>query len=295
MRYKPMLAYKADKKPITQEEWKNGIYMQPKLDGVRCLIQYSIWSESPDKPKVMAYSRTGKEWKNIDHILQELEPFFKKFPHVVLDGELYNHDLRRDFEKIISLVRKTKPTEADRQESKEKVQFHCYDFVNAQQLISLNFDRRNDFLQRWFTSGYNSVKILDFEVVNSEKMAGFYHTRNLECGYEGSILRKNALYECKRSYNLQKYKDFHDAEATIVGYVPGKGKRTGTIGKFLMRDDKGIEFGCPPGKGYDYKDMTDMLENIEDYVGQTATFTYFERTRANSYRHPHFKCLRNYE
>ena len=295
MRYKPMLAYKADKKPITQEEWEDGVYMQPKLDGVRCMIQYSIWSESPDKPKVMAYSRTGKEWKNIDHILQELEPFFKRFPHVVLDGELYNHDLRRDFEKIISLVRKTKPTEADRQESKEKVQFHCYDFVNAQQLISLNFDRRNDFLQRWFTSGYNSVKILDFEVVNSEKMAGFYHTRNLECGYEGSILRKNALYECKRSYNLQKYKDFHDAEATIVGYVPGKGKRTGTIGKFLMRDDKGIEFGCPPGKGYDYKDMTDMLENIEDYVGQTATFTYFERTRANSYRHPHFKCIRNYE
>ena len=291
-----MLAYKADKKPITQEEWDDGVYMQPKLDGVRCMIQYSIWSESPDKPKVMAYSRTGKEWKNIDHILQELEPFFKRFPHVVLDGELYNHDLRRDFEKIISLVRKTKPTEADRQESKEKVQFHCYDFVNALPTrVFLNFDRRNDFLQRWFTSGYNSVKILDFEVVNSEKMAGFYHTRNLECGYEGSILRKNALYECKRSYNLQKYKDFHDAEATIVGYVPGKGKRTGTIGKFLMRDDKGIEFGCPPGKGYDYKDMTDMLENIEDYVGQTATFTYFERTRANSYRHPHFKCLRNYE
>jgi DNA ligase-1 len=295
MRYKPMLAYKADKKPITQEEWEDGVYMQPKLDGVRCMIQYSIWSESPDKPKVMAYSRTGKEWKNIDHILQELEPFFKRFPHVVLDGELYNHDLRRDFEKIISLVRKTKPTEADRQESKEKVQFHCYDFVNAQQLISLNFDRRNEFLRMEFANDYHSVKILDFEVVNSERMAGFYHTRNLECGYEGSILRKNALYECKRSYNLQKYKDFHDAEATIVGYVPGKGKRTGTIGKFLMRDDKGIEFGCPPGKGYDYKDMTDMLENIEDYIGQTATFTYFERTRANSYRHPHFKCLRNYE
>ena len=292
-----MLAYKADKKPITQEEWEDGVYMQPKLDGVRCMIQYSIWSESPDKPKVMAYSRTGKEWKNIDHILQELEPFFKRFPHVVLDGELYNHDLRRDFEKIISLVRKTKPTEADRQESKEKVQFHCYDFVNAQQhgVISHNFDRRNEFLRMEFANDYRSIKILDFEIVHSERIAGFYHTRNLECGYEGSILRKNALYECKRSYNLQKYKDFHDAEATIVGYVPGKGKRTGTIGKFLMRDDKGIEFGCPPGKGYDYKDMTDMLENIEDYVGQTATFTYFERTRANSYRHPHFKCLRNYE
>ena len=293
MRYKPMLAYKADKKPITQKEWNEGIYMQPKLDGVRCMIQYSMWNESPDKAKVMAYSRTGKEWKNIDHILKELEPFFKRFPNMVLDGELYNHDLRRDFEKIISLVRKTKPTDADRQEAKEVVQFHCYDVIVPS--FSKTFDVRTEFLRMEFANGYPSIKPLGYEIVSSEKIAGFYHTRNIECGYEGSILRKNALYECKRSYNLQKYKDFHDAEAVITGYVAGKGKRTGTIGKFLMRDEEGVEFGCPPGKGFNYKDMAEILENIDDYIGQTATFTYFERTKANSYRHPHFKCIRDYE
>jgi ATP-dependent DNA ligase len=94
---------------------------------------------------------------------------------------------------------------------------------------------------------------------------------------------------------LQKFKDFHDTEATIVGYVPGKGKRTGTIGKFIMRDDEGIEFGCPPGKGYNYKDLANILLNINDYIGRRATFTYFERTKANSYMHPLFKTLRNYE
>ena len=62
-----------------------------------------------------------------------------------------------------------------------------------------------------------------------------------------------------------------------------------------MQDDEGIEFGCPPGKGYNYKDMTDMLENIHDYIGQRATFTYFERTKKGSYRHPLFKAIRNYE
>ena len=36
-------------------------------------------------------------------------------------------------------------------------------------------------------------------------------------------------------------------------------------------------------------------ENIHEYMGQTATFTYFERTKAGSYRHPLFKCIRNYE
>ena len=92
-----------------------------------------------------------------------------------------------------------------------------------------------------------------------------------------------------------KVKDFSDAEATITGYELGKGKREGTLGKFMMTDDYGNEFGCPPGKGYTYKDMKDILDNIHDYIGQRATFTYFERTKAGSYRHPLFKCIRNYE
>jgi len=92
-----------------------------------------------------------------------------------------------------------------------------------------------------------------------------------------------------------KFKDFSDAEATIIGYEEGKGKRTNTVGKFLMIDDEGVEFGCPPGKGYNYKDLSNMLLNISDYIGQRATFTYFQRTKAGSYRHPLFKCLRNYE
>ena len=117
----------------------------------------------------------------------------------------------------------------------------------------------------------------------------------MSLGYEGSILRLNNGYEQKRSYNLQKFKDFHDTEATIIGYLEGKGKRLGTLGKFIMRDDEGIEFGCPPGKGYNYADLANILQNINSYIGKRATFTYFERTKANSYRHPHYKTLRNYE
>ena len=67
----------------------------------------------------------------------------------------------------------------------------------------------------------------------------------LEQGYEGSIIRNNKPYEQKRSYNLQKFKDFQDAEAQIIGWVEGKGKRIGTIGKFLARDSDGNEFGMP--------------------------------------------------
>ena len=288
MRKKPMLAYPVNNKPIVY----NKISMQPKLDGVRCVIQ----REGDDMAfAVKAYSRTGKEWLNINHILDELAPFFAKHPNIILDGELYNHDLKDDFEKIISLVRKTKPTDEDRLESKEMVQFHCYDVLDFDGDVTIaDFETRNYFISKHVKPSY-CIKHVKTQAVATESMSKVIHQQNLDAGYEGSILRTNDVYQCKRSHSLRKFKDFSDDEATIVGYVDGKGKREGTLGKFIMQDDEGVEFGCPPGKGYTYAQLKDILDNIGDYIGQRATFTYFERTKAGSYRHPLFKCIRNYE
>ena len=284
MRCKPMLAYPVSDKPI---DYSKPVFIQPKLDGVRCVIQ----NEKREGYEVVtAYSRTGKEWKNINHILGQLRPFFDKFPNVILDGELYNHDLRDNFEKIISLVRKTKPTDEDRLEASEMVQFHCYDTI----MKHMPYHDRALFLVSNLKES-NSIKFLPPINVDCEERAKLYHQDNLGAGYEGSIVRTNDTYQCKRSHNLRKFKDFSDAEATIIDFVEGKGKRIGTLGKFIMRDDDGNEFGCPPGKGYNYKDMKNMLDNIHDYIGARATFTYFEKTKAGSYRHPLFKCIRNYE
>ena len=285
MRKKPMLAYPVSDKPIEY----NKTSMQPKLDGVRCLIQYE-GSKVIGYESVVAYSRTGKLWLNINHILAELIPFFQKHPHVILDGELYNHAFKDDFESIISMVRKQKPTAEDRVISAENVQFHCYDVIDE----ALTFEERNYFISKYVQPSY-CVKHVTTMAVGNDRLAKMIHQQNLKNGYEGSILRTNDTYQCKRSHNLRKFKDFSDAEATIVGYLDGKGKRTGTLGKFIMMDDNGVEFGCPPGKGYNYKQLATMLENIGDYIGQRATFTFFERTKAGSYRHPLFKCIRNYE
>jgi len=290
MRKKPMLAYPVSDRPI---DYDNKIYIQPKLDGVRCVIQANILPFrrlTDDFVEIKAYSRTGKEWKNIDHILKQLQPFFFKHPNVILDGELYNHDLRDNFEKIISLVRKTKPTDEDRLEASKLTQFHCYDIIDE----TLTFEERNYFIIKQVPTSY-CVKHLKTQAAATESLAKVIHQQNLDKGYEGSIVRTNDTYQCKRSHNLRKFKDFSDAEATIIGYEEGKGKRINTLGKFIMQDDDGNEFGCPPGKGYNYKDMENMLSSIHDYIGARATFTYFERTKAGSYRHPLFKAIRNYE
>ena len=278
MKIKPMLAHKFDKSKV---DFDNGVYIQPKLDGVRCLFT-----------KDGAYSRTGKKFMNVKHIETALQPFFDNSPHIILDGELYNHKLKDDFEKIISLVRKQKPTDEDREDAQNLVQLHVYDYIDS------NYSDYED--RRWnlnISDIYSdAVKHVESVLVLNLNEAKAAHGNFMSLGYEGSILRTpKGIYKHGRSYDLMKFKDFSDTEATIVDYVSGKGKRTGTLGKFIMLDDKGVKFGCPPGKGYSYKDLANMLENIDTFIGKRATFTYFQRTKAGSYRHPLFKAIRDYE
>ena len=215
-----------------------------------------------------------------------------------MDGELYNHKLKNDFEKIISLVRKQKPTAEDRLNSQHLVQFHAYDYFSSYPTINYGkYAVRMKVLENYSNFYDAQIKYVPtYRVHKHEEALNMHHDAFLSNGYEGSILRDgSALYKHGRSYGLMKFKDFSDTEATIIGYEEGKGKRQGTLGKFLMQDDEGVKFGCPPGKGYTYKDLANMLLNVHDYIGQRATFTYFQRTQAGSYRHPLFKTLRNYE
>ena len=292
MRKKPMLAYPVSDKPIN---YNQDVFMQSKLDGVRCIIQSEdVEYHEPNTGRlikaqaVKAYSRTGKEWKNIDHILVELIPFFQKHPNVVLDGELYNHKFKDDFEQIISMVRKTKPTDYDRKVSKICVQFHCYDMINRK----MNFKTREAWLWNNLPTS-NCIKTVPSYRVDDTEEVDVYHEKSLNAGYEGSILRKDKPYECKRSFNLLKVKDFEDSEALLLDWVEGKGKRVGTIGKFMAMDkDKNI-FGMPVMDKFEH--LQNNFEEMKTWVGKTATFKYFERTKAGSYRHPLFKCIRDYE
>jgi len=267
--------------PYGKKEFNRDSFIQPKLDGIRCYIT-----------KDGAFSRNHKEFKTIDHIKKAFEPLFKTNPDIIVDGELYNHQLKDNFNKIISLVRKQKPTKEELKEAVKYIQFHWYDYYS--EIHNYPFKIRNENIKsknEELGSSY-IVEVPTYEVSILES-AKLWHEDFLKLGYEGSIIRLNKPYEQKRSYNLQKFKDFQDAEATITGWVEGQGKRIGTVGKFIARDDDGIEFGMPVMD--DYNTMKYMYDIADWYIGKTATFTYFQKTPSGSYRHPLFKCVRNYE
>jgi DNA ligase-1 len=276
--FKVMLAH-----PVGKKEFDKDSFIQPKLDGVRCYIT-----------KHGAFSRNHKQFMNAQHITDELAPLFTKYPNVVLDGELYNHDYKDNFNKIISLVRKQSPSDAERNEAKV-IQFHNYDIVETSPDIKRSFEQRKSMINdlNWEFNLRYCKTVETYRVENDVTARLMYYQFTNKQGYEGAILRNNKPYENKRSYNLQKYKEFHDTEATIIGWVEGQGKRTGTIGKFLARDTDGNEFGMPV---MDKMPILQKMYDIADwYIGKTATFTYFQRTPSGSYRHPLFKSIRNYE
>jgi ATP-dependent DNA ligase len=224
----PMLAHKFSEQG---HKIKYPAYAQPKLDGIRCI---AIIKEG----KCTLWSRTRKPITSMPHIVAEIEKI-GFLQNTILDGELYNHEFKSDFEKIVSAVRKQQA-----EEGYLNVQYHIYDTVRDQ-----DFGSRTMFLRSLFgihEKNHGELKYLKrvqtLEVCNeSELMDAFDLFRSQ--GYEGAMARNDhSPYVNKRSYDLLKIKEFDDAEFKIVGVEEGRGKLAGHAGSFVCRTTDGKEF-----------------------------------------------------
>ena len=279
--FKPMLAHPVSK----QINYDQTLFIQPKLDGVRCYITADG-----------AFSRNGKQFYNCKHILTELKPLFTDNPYLILDGELYNHRFKDNFNKIISLVRKQKPTQQDKFEAASYLQFHCYDlFSDYDSYSHLKFiDRTLAITNLKSKYKLKFTHEVETKVIWNDEELNKYHKQNKANGYEGSMLRTNSLYEQKRSYTLQKVKDWSDTEITITDYIEGRGKFKNGLGKFIGvdSDNRIVEVPWP---SLTILDRQGIWHNRQSYIGQKLTFEYFERTPSGAYRFPRAKAMRSYE
>jgi ATP-dependent DNA ligase len=259
--FNPMLAKKYEDVNFTFP-----IFAQPKLDGVRCIAT-----------KEGLFSRNGKRLVATPHISEALEEFFDNNPEAVLDGELYNHELKHDFERIISLARKTKPTDLDLEES-EMIQYHIYDIV-SDKTFNDRFYTAKDDIEAILTSAYDfgCIKIVDTFLVDSQEMLDMYYGKFLEDGYEGQMLRDTSTgYEQKRSKSLLKRKEFEDAEFEIVSIEEGIGNWAGYAKVCVIRlEDGTTQKASLRGN---FKDNKKLLDEREEYAGGEATVRYQNRT-----------------
>lgn len=248
------------------------VYIQRKLDGARNI----------DSIEGMQ-TRSGKTWVSAPHIQEKLMKLFEKYPDLMFDGELYYHSDEDNFNEVISMIKKTKPTEEDLQKSAQMVQYWIYDLPSCPG----TFSERNAEINRLFAE---NPDILDSSFVNVETIKitsreeiDKYLEQFVSEGFEGAIVRLDTPYENKRTKNLLKVKKFQDEEFTILDIEEGKGKFYGHAGRIIVDVD-----GKPVSTGlrFTHAEMKEIWERRDYYIGKKATVKYFNKTVDGSLRFP---------
>lgn len=221
----PMLCHKyVDRKG----KLKFPVWVQPKLDGHRCIaiIRNGICT---------LWTRTRKQYLCAPHIIGILE---SKYPdeNVILDGELYNHEYKDNFEEISKLVRCQYAPKGH-----EKIQYHVYDVIESGRYESRKLYLNNLFNRIWFNE---TIKLVETIRAKSHKDVIRLYRAFRKQGYEGSIVRTSTgEYVHTRSNDLLKYKGkWQDKEFKVVGIKEGRGKLRGHVGAFWCVDNNGQRF-----------------------------------------------------
>jgi len=283
--FKPMLAHKYNEK-FTKEF---PVYSQPKLDGGRCNVYWC-----PVEERVVIRTRSTKEYVSCPHILEELEELCNENRDLIIDGELYNHNLKHDFEKVMSLIRQTKPTEQDLINSEEMVEFHVYD-IYSRELPKMNFEKRKKVMAAMFEQNFKMIKQVPTILCSDQNKLDQLEEEYLENGYEGQMVRiPNSIYKVDgRSKDLLKRKVFTDEEFEIVDILPGSGDWAGAAKHIVIRLKDGRTQGC--GIDGSYELNQERLENKEDYIGGQATVRYFRLTNDNKLYIPVCKDINRHD
>lgn len=235
-------------------------YISEKLDGVR-----AYWNGK------QLITRGG-------HIINSPKWFTQDFPTQTLDGELWIK--RSAFSKVSGIIRRKSPTDSDW----KSVKYMAFDLPQSlstfqnryQELSSLISENKSPYL-----------KLVTQKSLESKKALNDHLSTIIAKGGEGLMLhKKNSLYQAKRTNDLQKLKPFDDAEATVIGYTPGKGKYQGLIGAIEVLNDDGIVFKI--GSGFNIEERTNPPQ-----LNSRITYRYRGKTVNNTPRFATFLRIKD--
>lgn len=309
---KPMLAGRLEfvdgtrhtENPQLRTRLRFPIYVQPKLDGARCLSRL-------EGGNIIFRSRGDVRWNHlIDEFGEQISLFLSYIPwQCELDGEVYLHGKR--FTEFISILKNMRV----KHHLLGELKYYIYDFhptepipmehrIAALYSAKAAYDRDNNPSNRFeILATYSASSIQD--VIHHHK-----YFRSL--GFEGTIIRKiagpnptethlrEALYKPNRGLNIIKLKDVEDAEFPIVGVCDAEGTETGAALVFIevkFPDKTGqiITSNIRMRPSYPFEERRLWLTNPSLVIGKLATVEFDSVSEYGVPRNPVMKSLRDYE
>lgn len=258
------------------------VFVQPKLDGMRCIAKADgLWS------------RNGKPIISTPHVWEDFQTLLAQFPGLILDGELYNHEYKEDFNSIISSAKKTVDlTPENLAKSAEVIEYHVYDIPSH----SGDFHERVVYLLRVLSAFIGrkgtTIKLVPTFPADSHEEIDRHYGDFLALGYEGQIIRANTPYENKRTHALLKRKETITEEFTILEIREGVGNWAGKAKKAVVQTIHGESSVGIKGK---MEHLAHVFQNRENYIGKPATVEYFGWTPDNEIRFGRVKEFARWE
>jgi DNA ligase 1 len=203
--------------------------------------------------------------------------FTAHWPKMPMDGELWAG--RGQFERASATIRQ----QAADEQAWRHIRYMVFDLPGQ----AGTFDQRLPVLQREVAAlGVSWVQAVRQFKVADEADLRRHLDEVVQSGGEGLVLHRGAsLYHAGRNDDLLKLKPYDDAEATVVGHVPGKGKYRGMLGSLLVEMPGGTRFRIGTG-------FTDAQRRDPPPVGSTVTFRYQGMTSAGKPRFARFMRVR---
>lgn len=250
----PMLA-KEYEKTKSKIDWTKEVYVQPKMDGMRCLAIVKDGTV-----KFISRENTDILDKHNNSIIH-LVPEFEKLPNGVYDGELYAHGYT--FQENMELIKKYRSGES------ENIKFHAYDYV----IDKPYWIRRSYLVEAAKLTPY--IELVRTEKITTEKAMKTYHSIFVGEGYEGTIIRHGDQgYDIdKRSNYLLKFKEFIDVAETIIDVIPMEARPTQGV---IVCSSVNGNFKASLKMSHSERER--ILKDKKDYIGQTAEIRFFEYT-----------------
>lgn len=257
----PMLlqAYNKNKQSILgDEEFKLGITVQRKFDGVRVVIY--------EDNGIVCYSRSTDPYTGFTFIEAEMaklienkRALFKSKPY--FDGELYKFGVPLNIISGLARGKSARDTSI--------LEYHIYD-VFFPDNIAMPYAERRAILEQFFDQETDKVKKVDSVTVHSHDELEAVYKEYLTEGFEGAILRRNDKpYEYslngKHSYNVLKMKPIFDSEYEVISYIGGlKGKDLDAI-IWMCKTENNNEFAVVPKMTID--DRQTLFRYLQEHPG----------------------------
>ncbi len=208
--------------------------------------------------------------------------FTANWPATPMDGELWAG--RGQFQKAASTVRQQSPDDA----AWRGMRFMVFDLPAEPGPFTQRLSALNSMVGKLAVPWVQAVpqsKVASHAALQSQLK------QITQAGAEGLMLhRGSALYKGVRNDDLLKVKTHDDAEAKVVGHIPGKGKHADQLGALLL-EIPGAD-GQPAKRFKLGTGLTDAQRQNPPAIGSQVTYRYRGLTDSGLPRFASFMRLR---